>query len=230
MIVLMITVMMAQQDFIAAVATGDSEKVREMIEHDPSLAMAKDKNGVSALLTAVFRSRKSIEELILAKHIPLDIFEAASVGRTDRVRELAATDPSLVNAYAPYGFFPLGLAAFFGHSDTVKALIAAGADLNLHSRESMKVSALHSATAAGRLEIAQVLLANGANPNLKADQDFRPLHEAAANGRLEFAEALLEAGADINARTADGKTPVAFALEHKKEEMAAFLRSRGGLQ
>src|SRR5689334_23383219 len=173
MIIVVMTLMLTQQDFFAAIAAGDATKVQEMLERDPSLALVRDKNGVSALLTAVFRSRKSIEEVILSRNIELDIFEAASVGRTDRVRELAQRDSTLVNAYAPYGFFPLGLAAFFGHIDTVRALITAAADVNLQSRESMKVSALHSATAAGRLDIAQLLLANGANPNLNADQDFR---------------------------------------------------------
>jgi ankyrin repeat protein len=226
---LLLMMMLSSQDFLTAVKAGDTKAVQEMLAKDPALAAAKDKDGVPALLAAVFRSQKSIAELILATGIPLDVFEAATFGRTDRVRDLITKDPSLLNACAPYGFFPLGLAAFFGHKDTVEALIAAGADVNLQSRESMKVSALHSAAAAGRLDIVQLLLDHGANPNLKAESDFRVLHEAAARGNLELAAVLLKAGADINAMSADGKTPLAFALEHKKEEMAAFLRSRGGM-
>jgi uncharacterized protein len=225
---LLLMMILAPQDFIAAVAAGDTGKVREMLEKDPSLIESKDNNGVSALLTAVFRSRKSMVELLLSQQKQLDIFEAASIGDTERVRRLAARSPELVNAYPPYGFFPLGLATFFGHLETVKALLASGADVNLQSRETMKVSALHSATAAGRLDIARLLLAAGADANAKAAQDFRPLHEAAARGQMEFAAALLASGADINAATADGKTPLAFAVEHEKKEMAEFLRSRGG--
>jgi ankyrin repeat protein len=225
---LLLVMILSPQDFISAVAAGDTVKVREMLEKEPSLIDSKDGNGVSALLTAVFRSRKSMVELLLSQRKELDIFEAASVGDTERVRQLVAGSPELVNAYAPYGFFPLGLATFFGHLETVKALLASGADVNLQSRETMKVSALHSATAAGRLDIARLLLEAHADPNAKAAQDFRPLHEAAARGHMEFAAALLSAGADINARTADGKTPLAFAVEHQKEEMAEFLRARGG--
>jgi ankyrin repeat protein len=91
----------------------------------------------------------------------------------------------------------------------------------------MKVSSLHSAVAAGRLDIVQILLAHGANPNSKAAQDFRPIHEASARGNLEFVQLLLDNGAEINARAVDGKTPLAFALEHKKDAIASFLKALG---
>jgi len=221
------TMMVAAQDFIAAIVEGNVKLVEQMLAADPSLAKAKDKNGVSALLNAVFRSQKSIVELLLSKKPELDMFEAASVGDTGRVMELVHEDHSSLNSYPPFGFFPLGLATFFGHKDTVEVLIAAGADVNLQSRESMKVSSLHSAVAAGRLDIAQILLAHGANPNSKAAQDFRPIHEAAARGTLEFVQLLLDAGAEINARAVDGKTPLAFAMEHKKDAIASFLKARG---
>ena len=57
----------------------------------------------------------------------LNIFEAAATGQTARVRELIAANPALLNAYAPDGFHPLGLAAFFGNKATVEVLLQAGA-------------------------------------------------------------------------------------------------------
>lgn len=123
---------------------------------------------------------------------------------------------------------PLGLAAFFGHRETVEALLAAGAPVNVASRESMKVTPLHSAAAAREPAIARLLIEHGANVNAtQIDSGFTPLHEAAANGDLEMASLLVDRGADVNAEMKDGKTPLAFALERNKAEMAEFLRKCG---
>ena len=179
--------------------------------------------GPSQILKALYQGQKDVVNELLASGIELNVYEAAGTGQTQRLRELIAADPSLVNSHAPDGFTPLGLAIFFGHSETVNALLDAGADVNLASRESMKVSPLASASAAGQLEIARVLIARGANVNARAASDFTPLHESAASGRMEFAKLLLENGADVNARTSDGKTPLDYAREHNRAEMVQLL-------
>src|SRR5262249_17317380 len=154
--------------------------------------------------------------------------EAAATGQTERVRMLIKRDASLANSFSPDGFMPLGLAVFFGHLETVEALLAAGAEVNTASRESMKVTPLHSPAAARQVAIARVLIKHGAKVNVaQVDSGFTPLHEAALNGDLEFAKLLLEHGADVNAKMTDGKTPLSFAVEGRKTEMAAFLRERG---
>jgi ankyrin repeat protein len=182
-----------------------------------------EETGPSRILKALYHGQKDVVNELLASGIELNVYEAAGTGQTQRLRELIAADPSLVNSHAPDGFTPLGLAIFFGHAETVNALIDAGADVNLASRESMKVSPLASASAAGQLEIARVLIARGANVNARAAGEFTPLHESAASGRMEFAKLLLENGADVNARTADGKTPLDYAREHNRAEMVQLL-------
>src|SRR6185295_18847063 len=219
------------EEFLKAVTQGEIEKVRAMLNTDPRLAQAKDSRGVSAILKAAYFGQKGIVEVLLASGLELSIFEAAATGQTERVRALIKKDASLTNAFSPDGFTPLGLAVFFGHRETVEALLAAGAEVNTPSRESMKVTPLHSAAAARQVEIARVLIAHGANVNaMQADSGFTPLHEAALNGNLEFARLLLEHGADVNAKMKDGKTPLGFALEQNKSEMVAFLRERGAVE
>lgn len=218
------------EDFLNAVAKGDVAKVKEMLKADPALASTKDKNGVSAILKAAYYRKKDVVAVLLATGIELNIFEASATGQTERVRALIKQDAMLVNAFAPDGFFPLGLATFFGHLETVETLLSAGAEVNAVSRESMKVTSLNAAVAAGQIAIARVLIARGANVNAKAENDFAPLHEAAANGDIEFATLLLDKGADINAKTKDGKTPLAFAIEQKQTKMVAFLREHGAVQ
>jgi uncharacterized protein len=182
---------------------------------------------VSEILQAKYRGNNARVEELLESGPVLNIFEAAATGQTARVRELLAASPSMVNAYAPDGFHPLGLAAFFGNKATVEALLQAGADVNQQSRESMKVSALHSSAAARRPDIAALLLATGANPNLRAEGGVTVFHEVAVTGQIDLAEMLLTHGADVNVADDSGKTPLAHAISSNKDAMAAWLRDHG---
>lgn len=180
-------------------------------------------SGLSEIMKALYHGKKDVVNELLASGVELNVYEAAGTGQTQRLRELIAADPSLVNSHSFDGFTPLGLSVFFGHPENVNALLEAGADVNLASRESMKVTPLASASAAGQYEIARVLIEHGANVNARAASDFTPLHESAASGKVEFAKLLLEHGADVNARAADGKTPLDYAHEQKREAMIELL-------
>ena len=136
---------------------------------------------------------------MLAADPDLDVFEAAAVGRADRVRELLDEDPSLANAWAEDGYQPLGLASFFGHAEAARLLVERGAEVNSASRNDMKVMPLHSAAAADdpdvRYEIAKLLLEAGADPNTRQQDDFTPLMAAEQSGDERLAKLLSEAGA-----------------------------------
>lgn len=129
----------------------------------------------------------------------LDIFEAAAVGRTARVRELLEEDPSRANAWAEDGFQPLGLASFFGHVSTARVLVERGAEVNSASRNDQKVMPLHSAAATddpeARYELAKLLLGSGADPNARQQDDFTPLMAAVQSGDERLAQLLEEHGA-----------------------------------
>ncbi len=213
------------QEFLDAATTGDVSTVKSMLGDDPALARAKDPNGVSVIMKATYYGKKDVVAALLdSDGVELDVFEAAATGQTARLLELITKDPSLVNAYSPDGFTPLGFAVFFSQPEIVKALLHAGADVNLPSRESMKVTPLASAAAARQTEIARVLIAHGANVNARAASGHVPLHEASANGNLELVKLLIENGADVNAKTDDGKTPLDFAVEYKRDDVVELLK------
>ncbi|HJS23824.1 MAG TPA: ankyrin repeat domain-containing protein [Pyrinomonadaceae bacterium] len=213
------------QEFIDAATQGNLSKVNEMLHADRSLAQAKDQNGVSVILKATYHGKRDVVDALLASGVELNVFEAAATGQTKRVEALIKEDPALVSAYSPDGFTALSLAVFFGHAETVNALLAAGAPVNAASRETMKMSPLASAMAAERNDIARTLIDHGADVNAKAENDLTPLHTAAARGNLESAKLLLEHGSDINAVTKDGKAPIAYAQERNHPEMVEFLKS-----
>lgn len=147
----------------------------------------------------MYRGDQARAEELLASNPELDVFEAAAVGRTERLRELLDEDPSLANAWAKDGFQPLGLASFFGHTDAVRLLLERGAEVNSPSRNEMKVMPLHSAAAtpepSARYEIAKLLLERGADPNARQQDDFTPLMAADQHGDERLGELLTEYGA-----------------------------------
>ena len=154
---------------------------------------------MTELLEAVYRGDQARVEELLVADTELDVFEAAAVGRADRVRELLDQDPTLANAWAEDGFQPLGLASFFGHVEAARLLVERGSDVNSASRNDMKVMPLHSAAATGdpdsRYELAKVLLEAGADPNARQQDAFTPLMEADQNRDERLRELLVEHGA-----------------------------------
>jgi ankyrin repeat protein len=155
---------------------------------------------MSELLQAIYQGDQARADELLAADPELDVFEAAAVGRADRLRELLDQDPGLANAWADDGFQPLGLASFFGHLEAARLLVERGAEVNAASRNEMKVMPLHSAAATGdpeaRYELAKLLLDNGADPTARQQDDYTPLMAAEQHGDERLRELLLDHGAD----------------------------------
>ena len=215
------------QRFFDAVKAGDLASDKALLDGNPGLVHARGERGESAVLLAIYYGRESVKELLLSRGVELDIFAAAATGKADRVAELLSGDASLANAYAPDGFTPLGLAAFFGHRSLVDLLLRRAADINAISRNATGYTALTGAVAHGNTEIVATLLAAGANVNHRYGQGYSPLHEAASSGKVEITRLLLDHGADPNAPTDDGQTPLAMALAKGHDEVAALLRRHG---
>jgi ankyrin repeat protein len=214
-------------EFIEAIKAGDLVRVNELLDQDPALVNAKSDAGISAVLLAMYYGKPTMGKLLVARDASLNIFEASAVGKLERVKELLGSQPGLANAYADDGFQPLGLASFFGHAEVVELLLAGGAQVNSASKNGQRVMPLHSAVAGGYIAIAKALLAHEADVNARQAGDFTPLHGAAQNGQLEMVNLLLAHGADVNAN-ANGKTPLAIALEKRHRDVASLLRQYGG--
>ena len=61
-------------------------------------------------------------------------------------------------------------------------------------RNTRGATCLHHCCLEGHLEIVQLLLQNGADPNAISSNGYTPLHMAAWGGRNKVAKALIEAG------------------------------------
>jgi len=214
------------QEFFGAVRAGDSAAVSALLAADPSLGAARNEQGQSAILFAVYNGRNEIRDLLLARGVPLDLFDAAAAGQLVRVKELVEKDRALANSFSSDGFPVFALAAVFNQRAVAEYLLSRGADVNSISRNSAGYTALTGAVAFGHKDVVSWLLSHGANVHHRYGPGYTPLHEAASSGRLEIVRMLLDAGADPAARTDDGKTPLSFAEERGHAEVAALLRQK----
>ena len=86
---------------------------------------------------------------------------------------------------------------------------------------------LHLAAQEGHKEIAELLIAKGADLNAKTVGEWTPLHSAASKGQKEIVELLIAEGADVN-EMSFGNTPLYWATHYKYSEIADLLRKHGG--
>jgi hypothetical protein len=100
--------------------------------------------------------------------------------------------------------------------------LQAGADLNHKDW-----TPLHKTAYYNKPEVAKVLLANGAQVNVRGNDGMTPLHRAAEHNKPEVAKVLLANGAQVNVRGNDGMTPLHRAAEHNKPEVAKVLLANG---
>jgi len=219
----------AEKDFFDAIRKGDSAKVGELVKRQPSLMKATYRGAITPILFAVYAKHPEIaEQLIATTGVEPNVFESATTGRIERVREMIKKDPSLVHAFSPDGWTALHLN--FNNPEMAKLLIDAGSDINANSRNKLNATPLQGAAANNYIELAKLYLANGANVNCRSEDGGTPLHEAAGNGFVEFARLLIDHGADVNQKDDKGKTPLAAALEYKQAATAQLLREHGGTE
>jgi uncharacterized protein len=174
----------------------------------------------------------------------------------DKVKQLLAATPALLNTRASWdelaieasahvGHFPMAqwlaeqgapvstcTAALFGIESMVKEALTAD-PLCIHERGAHDIPILaYAAYAKEQATIADLLLKAGADVQAPA-LGTTVLHLAAQRGYVELAECLLAHGADINAAAPyKGKptTPLGIAVQSKQTAMEKLLRARGGAE
>jgi ankyrin repeat protein len=140
-------------------------------------------------------------EHLRANGADCDICTACHIGDIDRVRELLKGDPSLANRVVDYVTYYLGSG-----------------------------SPLKNAAAKGHVEIVRLLLAHGADPNLR-EEGIAPfghaLYAAAANRHYDIAKLLLERGAFPNPPVESSMDALSRAISNSDQPMVELLCSSG---
>eukprot|EP01045_Picozoa_sp_COSAG04_P009881 COSAG04_NODE_588_length_12325_cov_114.087682_11_plen_354_part_00 len=119
------------------------------------------------------------------------------------------------------------MAARNNEIDAVRSALEADPAL-LNAQDKIKRVPLHLAAWAGHLQITELLLGKGADPNADALDNMVPLAFAAQNGHTEVCRALLAAKADPNhANTKTGKSPLMTAASKAKLDVVKLLVESG---
>ena len=192
-----------------------------------------------------------------------EIHDAATSGDLAKVEALLKENPGLVNVRDNQGFTPLHNAAARGHREIVELLLINKAEVNARTtlgdapagesvpltvallyRQLQGATPLHMAAFPGHQEVAESLLAHGADVNAKNQDGATPLHLAALAGRKGMAELLLAHGAEVNAKNRDsshapgmpmvmaeapfeGSTPLQWAAAGGHRDVAELLLEKG---
>lgn len=213
--------------FHEQVKRGDLDGVKAALQESPALLNERNSAGQTAFLLACYYGQKPVAEHLLSLHPELDTFSAAVAGLDGRVLEAVQRDPNALTAYSSDGWTVLHLAAFFGHTSLVNALLDAGAAVDVRSTNAMINTPLHAAVAGGKKDAAGALLARGADLNACQHGGWSPLHGAAQAGNRELVELLLANGAHVNARADNNQSPLDLALSKGHTEVAALLEELG---
>ena len=218
--------MSATQEIFDVVRAGDTARLKALLASEPGLVNARNERGHSPVLIAQYHHRREAVALLLAAGPELDLFDAASVGDSARVAALLDRDAAQVNAYSSDGFYPLGLAAFFGHPETVKLLISRGADLQQVAKNPMKVQPLNAAVAGRSMDAVRALVEAGAPIDPQQQEGWTPLHGAVHQGNIEIAKFLLAHGADPKVQNEKGKNALGLAADEGNLEMLKLLKGQ----
>ena len=206
---------------------NDADGLRRLLEQDSAASDARDTTGVSLLMHSLYRGQRDVAELIASKKNALDIFEAAALGRLDRLKqcldEASSRDASAINSRSKDGFSALHFACFFGQPAAARLLLESGASADAVAAHPTQVMPLHSAASVRNLEAARLLLERGAPVNARQQNGWVPIHAAAQNGDRAMVELLLQHHADPKLANDDGKTPAMVAREKGHAEVAALL-------
>ncbi len=216
---------MSADEIFEAIKAGDADRVSALVAGDSSLATARNEQGISAIMWALYNQRRDLAELVSAAQPSLDVMEAAALGRIAALSELVSEDPARVGEHLADGFTPLHLAAFFGQPAAVEWLLERGAAPNAVARNPTMVQPLHSAVASGVTESVVALVDGGADVNATQQGGWTPLQAAAMHNKLEMVRSLLAAGAEVAQQADDGKTAIGLAEAGGHDEMVKLLQA-----
>lgn len=174
------------------------------------------KTKISKLNTAVKRKDMADVEVLLASGI--DANKKGQDGRTCIMSASFKTRPEFLpfflalegvdlNVQDKLGHTALSLATSSNNISGAKMLIDCYHDIDVNLPDRKGITPLHNAISKCELEMIQMLLQSGADPNQKDKDGVSPLLLACRTNSCAVLTALIEANGDINSADKRGRTP-----------------------
>jgi len=187
---------------------------------------------------------------------PVDeMLDAVREGDIEKVKDLLQSDNMLASACDDRGDTALLISLYYRREDITRILLSRNPEMNVFEAAALGdehfvkdairkhpefavtyshdgFTALHLSVFFGHEEIAQYLMARGADVNaISANRTFArnvtPLHSAAASNRTSMVKLLLAGGANVNAVQDGGYTALHSAAFNGNEEIIELLLSHG---
>jgi uncharacterized protein len=247
--ILLVAVVRAAGDssITKAVKAGDLAAVRKLVAARADVNTVSG-DGSTPLLWATHRSDAEMVRVLLAAGAKPDVannygitplLDASRTGDVEVMTVLlkAGADPKRTH---PEGETPLMAASRSGSVPAVRLLLDRGVDVNA-TDTFQKQTALMWASGEGHVNVVDMLLKAGANPNLKAHVTsiterknadhptggFTALMWAARNGHEPVVRRLAQGGADLNLKNGDGASAAMVAMYNDRFDLAAVLLELG---
>ncbi len=164
-----------QPDAFEAAALGDADRLRALLDAEPGLVTRFANDGWTLLHLAGFFGHRDAVRLLLERGADASVFSINTMRNTPLHAALSG---------------PLA-------AEGIRLLVQAGADVN--ARQHGGYTPMHSAANRGDLEILDLLLERGADPDAAAEDGRRPIDFA----REERVKEYLRARGAVNATSGD---------------------------
>lgn len=208
---------------IAALLRSTAEPVAAHLLQGDALIDARAL-GLSLLSAVDYRAERLVKLLLERRpefeHKKAALFKAARLGFGDLARLIGAE--STATAQDAHGRNGLHFAL---NKEVIFALKELGTYLD--ARDDRGQTPLFVAAASGKDEVAQELLAHGADAGPVSNGGDTPLHMACARDDLTLAQLLVDKGAEVNIRNKHGVTPLHYAAHAGNVELAKLLLEGG---
>ncbi|XP_045703736.1 cortactin-binding protein 2 isoform X3 [Phyllostomus hastatus] len=156
---------------------------------------------------------------------PTLLQQAAAQGNVTLLSMLLNEEGLDINYSCEDGHSALYSAAKNGHTDCVRLLLNAEAQVNAADKNGF--TPLCAAASQGHFKCVEFLIAYDADINHAADGGQTPLYLACKNGNKECIKLLLEAGSDRSVKTRDGWTPIHVAVDTGNVDSLKLLMYHG---
>lgn len=166
----------------------DLEKVKAILEENPTLLEAKAPWNETALQAACHMGRRDIAAWLLERGAQPDLCCWAAMGEVEKVRQALEADPESASYRGVHGMSVLMHAAFGGSLEVAKLLLDYGAD-TVNEPDGAS-SPLHGAAMRGDKALVQLLLEHGARKDAKGFDGKTPAEVAQEAGNAEVARLL----------------------------------------